>query len=492
MTWLRGSSENAQPITRSVMIAGEMLNWSDLKSSDGNPALSGSAPAAVIEAALGEGTGSVLVAGPHSLELLELITERATSVDVLVRSAPDAEQIAEALDVRVFCGSLDHFGPEHGERAYDVVVALDGLHRLVGPDTLVLAWVDALAALRARVAPTGKLLLAAENRFGLERLIQPDPTTTVPRDEAWPRDLAGDVTPPPGLKAVTAALAAAGLAVTQTYAVYPSPMDADIALTEVTGPLAAAAVARSVAARFAGPTLTDPYRTTSDAFASGLGLELAPAWYFVTGAAALPPVLPRGAVPAGNGVLLEEALFAALRIDDHAALRRMVRAYVTWLLAAAPDVAAVASPDNVIADGTSYRVFGDGVVAAGKGDGLVVNHLARFVRRSLEAGSRQPWTAGSTPRDVTARLASIAGITVADELWDTVAGGNEIVRPAGTAELLATIARLSQELTDASRQATWFEGQLHGIRWSRPYRIGQAVLNPARVVAKRIRRMRGR
>jgi hypothetical protein len=314
---------------------------------------------------------------------------------------------------------------------------------------------------------------------------------TVPRDESWPRDLAGDVAPPLGLKAVTAALAAAGLSLTQIYAVYPSPVDADIALTDVSPPLSAAAVARSVAARFAGPTLTDPYRTASDVFASGLGLELAPAWYFVTGAE-LPPVFPDGAVPAGDGVLLEEALFAALRIDDQPALRRTVRAYVKWLLAEAPDVAAVASPDNVIADGASYRVFGDGVVAGGSGDELVVNHLARFVRRSLQAGSRQPWAAGSTPRDVTARLASIAGITVTDELWDTVAAGHEIVRPTGTAELLATIARLSQELTDASRQATWFEGQLHGIRRSRPYRVGHAVLNPARVVAKRLRRLRRR
>ncbi|HET6988368.1 MAG TPA: hypothetical protein VFI00_17215 [Kribbella sp.] len=486
------SSENTQPIARSVMIAGEMLNWSDLKPSDGRPALSGSAAAALVGAAVGAGTGSVLVAGPHSFELLELITERATSVDVLVRSAPDADQIAEALDVRVFCGSLDHFGPEHGVPAYDVVVALDGLDRLVGPDTLVLTWADALAALQARVAPTGNLLLAAENSFGLERLIQPDPTTTVPRDEAWPRDLTGDAAPPVGLKAVTAAMVAAGLSGTQTYAVYPSPVDADTALTDVTGPLAAAAVARSVATRFAGLTLTDPYRTASDALAAGLGLELAPAWYFVTGTATLPRVLPEDAVPPGKGELLEEALFAALRIDDEASLRRTVRAYVAWLLAQNPDVAAVASPDNVIADGASYRVFADGVVAAGNGDALVLNHFARFVRRSLEAGSRQPWSAGSTPRDVTARLASIVGITVTDELWNVVVDGNEIVRPAGTAELLATIARLSQELSDASRQATWFEDQLHGIRRSLPYRVGHAVLNPARVVVRRIRRMTGR
>ncbi|MDX6261203.1 MAG: hypothetical protein QOH84_2891, partial [Kribbellaceae bacterium] len=63
------------------------------------------------------------------------------------------------------------------------------------------------------------------------------------------------------------------------------------------------------------------------------------------------------------------------------------------------------------------------------------------------------------------------------------------LRPQGQAEQLATIARLSQELADANEQATWFESQLDGIRRSRPYRIGHAVLNPARVVVKRLRRL---
>ena len=112
----------------------------------------------------------------------------------------------------------------------------------------------------------------------------------------------------------------------------------------------------------------------------------------------------------------------------------------------------------------------------------------RFARRSLEAGSRQPWAAGGAPRDLTARLASMAGIAVTDELWAAVADNNEMIRPQGSAEQLATIARLSQELADASTQAIWFEGQLKGIRRSKPYRVGQAVLNPARVVVKRVRR----
>jgi hypothetical protein len=475
------------------MIAGEMLNWSDLHPSDGRPALSGAAPAALLEAVLSGGSvGSVLVAGPHSLDLLKVVADRAESVDVLVRSAPDAEEIAEALEVRVFCGSLDRFGTEHGENSYDVVVALDGLARLVGPDTPALTWTDALAALKARLAPSGRLLLAAENSFGLERLIQPDPTTTVPRDEAWARDVAGDVAPPAGFKAVSAVVESAGLTATQTFAVYPSLDEAEVALAEVSGPFTAAVVARSIAARFTGPTLTDPYRTTQDAIASGLGRELAPGWYFVAGAPSLPDVLPVGAVPTGSGVLLEEELLAALRIDDHAAVRRTVLAFAEWLRAQDPAIAAVASADNVIADGSSYRLFGDGAKVEGEGDALLVGQLARFVRRSLEAGSRQPWPAGGSLRDLTARLASMAGITVTDELWAGVADGNEPAMPVGAAEQLATIARLSQELADANTQATWFESQLDGIRRSRPYRIGQAVLNPARVVVKRVRRTTGR
>ncbi|GAA1536060.1 hypothetical protein GCM10009741_43270 [Kribbella lupini] len=469
------------------MIAGELLNWSDLHPSDARPAVGGPVAAELL-AAVVRPTDSVLVAGPHSLELLEQLAKTAASVDVLARSAPDAEEIAQALDVRVFCGTLDHFGPEHGEASYDVVVALDGVPRLIGPDTLVLPWADGLAALKSRLAPGGRLLLGAENSFGIERLVQPDPTITVPRDEDWPADVRGDAAAPAGLKAVLSALQTADLRVTSTYALFPTLVEASVGLSSVDQALAAAVVARSVAARFSGPTLTDPYRTTQEAVAAGLGMELAPGWFFVVGAES-PGVLPDGAVPAGPGVLLEEELFTALRIDDHAALRRIIPAYVEWLRGQDAATAAVASADNVISDGTTYRLFGTAPALESTGDALVVAQLGRFARRSLEAGSRQPWAVGSAPRDLTARLASMAGISVTDELWAAVADNNEMIRPQGSAEQLATIARLAQELADASTQATWFEGQLKGIRRSKPYRVGQAVLNPARVVVKRVRRV---
>ena len=59
-------------------------------------------------------------------------------------------------------------------RAYDVIVALDGLERLVGPDTAKLTWSEALHRLRDHLSPSGRLLLGASNAFGIERFTQPD------------------------------------------------------------------------------------------------------------------------------------------------------------------------------------------------------------------------------------------------------------------------------------------------------------------------------
>jgi hypothetical protein len=330
-----------------------------------------------------------------------------------------------------------------------------------------------------RLAAAGRLLLGAENRFGFERFLQPAITAALPRDEDWGRNVT-DV-PPAGLKRLHNALEAAGLAIDRTYGVFPWLVDAKLALTDVDG-LAGVAAARIVAERNTGPTLMDPYRLVLDAVNSGLAVELAPAWYFVAGTD-LPTVLPAESVPDGPGVLLEEHLLAALRVDDQATLRRTITDYVAWLLA--HDDATTAAADNVIVDGTSYRLFGAGQLVDGHGEALAVAHLARFVRRALQSGSRQPWPAGCDPQALTARLASMAGITVTEELSPP----SEVVRPLGSAEQLATIARLSEELAEANARAILFEGQVAGIRRSRPYRIGHAVMNPARVIVRRAGRV---
>jgi hypothetical protein len=468
------------PVTRSILVGAEMLNWSDLHPVDARPTAAGPAAAALLDAAL-TATDCVLLAGPHSLELITAIADRVASLDILVRSAPDAEEIAELLDARsrVFCGALDRFTPAHGSSEYDVIVALDGLDRLVGPDTAKLTWADALASLQDRLASSGRLLLGATNSFGFERLVQPDITAALPRNEDWGRDLADSA--PPGLKPLRAALTNAGLEISRTYAVFPSLVDAAVAFTDIDG-LAGVVAAKAVAERNGGPTLMDPYRLVLDAVGSGLAVELAPAWYVVAGVTDLPTVLPAGVVPDGPGVLLEEHLLAALRVDDQAALRRTIPDYVAWILA---EEATAGSADNVILDGTSYRLFGDGEPVDASGEALVIAHLARFARRSLESGSRQPWPAGHDVQALTARLASMAGITAPEGL----SVPEQVVRPLGSAEQLVTVARLQEELASATARAILFEGQVSGIRRSRPYRVGHAVMNPARVIVRRVRRV---
>jgi hypothetical protein len=202
-------------------------------------------------------------------------------------------------------------------------------------------------------------------------------------------------------------------------------------------------------------------------------VELAPAWYFVVGTET-PGELPEASVPGGDGVLLEEHLLTALRCDDQAELRRVIPEYVAWL-----GTGGAGSPDNVILDGSSYRLFG----AAQDLD--VVEHLARFARRALESGSRQPWPAAADPHALTARLASMAGITVPEQEFTP----DEVVRPRGSAEQLTTVARLADELAHASARAILFEGTVSGIRRSRPYRVGHAVMNPARVIRRRLKRV---
>nr|WP_238350683.1 class I SAM-dependent methyltransferase [Kribbella shirazensis] len=446
-----------------------MLNWSDLHPVDARPAAAGPAATALLTAAL-QPDAAVLIAGPHAADLTVAVASQVSSVDLLVRSAPDAEELAELLDDakgQVFCGSLDRFT---GEDRYDVIVALDGLERLVGPDTATLPWPDALRLLASRLRPGGRLLLGAENAFGFQRLIQPDITAALPRDEDWGRDIADRA--PAGLKPLQAAIDGAGLEVAQTYAVFPSLIQADAAVVSVDG-FAAVVAARAVASRNDGPVLMDPYRVVLDAAEAGLAVELAPAWYFVIGTSA-PAVLPDGVVPAGEGVLLEEHLLMALRCDDQAELRRVIPEYVAWLGAGG-----AGSPDNVILDGATYRLFGE------PQDLDVVQHLARFARRALESGSRQPWPAAADPHQLTARLASMAGLTVPEPEFTP----DEVVRPRGSAEQLATVARLADELAHASARAILFEGTVSGIRRSLPYRVGHAVLNPARVIRRRLKRV---
>ena len=83
------------------------------------------------------------------------------------------------------------------------------------------------------------------------------------------------------------------------------------------------------------------------------------------------------------------------------------------------------------------------------------------------------------------RRTTRAGFTVPEQEFTP----DEVVRPRGSAEQLTTVARLADELAQASARAILFEGTVSGIRRSLPYRVGHAVLNPARVIRRRLKRV---
>ena len=520
-------------------IGGEIVGWSDLEPDPGTaarPALGGPLAGHL----LAELTASrVLVAGPHELDLITGLGTGPKPVHVLVRSVPDAQRIAAELEsAEVYCGGLDRFGPEFGSPEYDLIVALDGIPRLFGPDSNDLAWPDAVAALRRRLAPGGTLLLGVTNSLGLPRLISAADVTGPAGDDSWPHSLDHDVEPPAGLAAIDRALAGRDLAASAQYAVFGDLLAARSDLLDQADPVLRATVA-DVVGRTGTDLLTDPLTTARDVVAHGLGTALAPVWWFVLngGEASLPGVLlaeparddepplvlrlepgerrvlsaPAAgpwrdpnrlaeAVPAGT--VLADRLTDACRYDDQPELLRLVTAYVGWLRTTPEPV--FAGTDNVVvADGKEFAVLDPSWSYPGETTPEIaaLRSIRRFVVRLLSSGIRTPWPAGATADELLTRLAAEAGLPhdaaslqQAAELDAEVAAGtgtepqDSAVVPRGQKEAAATISRLGQELADARGQVAFLDLTLSRIRSSRAYRVGRAVTGPASTLKSKLRR----
>lgn len=450
-----------------TLIGGELIEFSDLEPVNARAALAGPVVAGMLEALVRPGS-TVLLAGPYSVEVTEQVVSAAASVDLLVRSYPDAEALTERFGdrIRVYAGGLDRFGTEHGRSAYDVVVALD-VARLFGPDSRDLAWDEAVAALSERVASQGRLAVAAANRLGLDRLVDARTAEVPTGDDEWPRT----VTTTPSLRSIQA---------DQTFAVFPDMENPALAigvpsLVEHASDQGLQTLVAAAMARAPGDLLTDPYRLTRDTVAAGLGAELAPGWILVTGGQdELPSVIP--AVEWPRGSLVEELVFDACRLDDQVALRRVIESYVGWLR----NTGTPGSADNVLVDGDQLTLLRP-VPAKPVDDAVTVGCLRQLVVRLMASGVRLPWPTGGTPRHLTALLAAMAGIELDDDLWRR-AGGHERPAPAGYVEALGTISRLSGELADAQGQIRGLEADLRKVRGSVALRVGRMVTAPLKAV----------
>lgn len=223
---------DSRPKTAQVdVVPGEMQPWTDY---DGR----GPARGPVLRALLDDVLASVpdgaraLVAGPHGTDLIEAVADRCREVSVLVRSVSDAGTLSEQLggreNVGVVAGALDGLASNASDR-YDVVVAADGLDRVLGADSKGLDWPARLAALAGLAAPEATVVVGLENEFAVTALLDRRVPDERHGDEEW-RPLHDDPARPTSERQFSDALAAAGLTAAATYASYGTAAVADTLL----------------------------------------------------------------------------------------------------------------------------------------------------------------------------------------------------------------------------------------------------------------------
>lgn len=614
------ASETQETLSsRITLLGGEMLNWSDLSRGEGQGRGPFASPLVVpVLSQLLDKETTALIVGPTAPWLLERFADLVGSLDIVVRSWPDAHSLNLRLNgkpVRIFCGGFDKFSQPAGH--YDVVLALDGIPRAFSADSVDMPWLDALHKLRDLVKPGGRLVLGVTNGMGLDAMLDADRTVKPPTDDMWPTSSEIDLEAPPGLDAVRAALASAGLHVDEHYAVYPEATKTSLMVhekvlsghtgDEVLAIVTSAAFAHGLGAR---PVLTDPRRMAREMMRHGTGLSLAPGWMFVTGTEApetrgeFPDALitdnleypywavvteltrdPDGhwqrslvnvgrstsnrasghlqrepaklATPVPPGTLLEEQFLTACRHDDLNALRHLVRGYAQWLHDQAelkpwsdpwssaggageerlviPGEAVFATFENVMHDGDRHSLLDASwsTTLQVPYEIALTRALRRFGYRLLAGGLRHPWPSGMSPNRLTVTLAAMVGVTVTPHLLErsarlevelegqqrnnTEAGdqqlyfelqtmgeqpmGTEPGQPRGYREALATVGRLSTELSEAQSQIEWLdktvqlrEDQLRkerrqsdDIKNSMSFSIGRGLTAPFRFVFRGLR-----
>ncbi|MEU4288932.1 hypothetical protein AB0E63_11985 [Kribbella sp. NPDC026596] len=167
------------------VVLGEMQPWTDR--TDHHPAL------AALLADVLPGNRRTLIVGPHSRALISAVSERTSDATVLLRSVSDAEELAAEFGDRlqVVAGALDGLRSE----PFEVVLAADGLDRVLGYDSESLSWSERLAAVSALATPDAVVVLGLENEFSLLNLLDRRPPHERHGDDDW-RPLHDDPTRP--------------------------------------------------------------------------------------------------------------------------------------------------------------------------------------------------------------------------------------------------------------------------------------------------------
>ncbi|WP_350279439.1 hypothetical protein [Kribbella sp. HUAS MG21] len=437
------------------VVRGEMQPWTDHTAA--RPAL------AALLSDVAPANRRTLILGPHAPQLIEAVLAHSSDVTMLVRSVSDAHQLGQDFGpcLQVIAGALDGLRSE----PYDVIVASDGLDRVLGYDSADLSWSERLAAVSALAAPDAVVVLGLENEFSLLNLLDSRPTHERHGDDEW-RPLHDDPTRPVSVDQLKSALP------------WPAEVYADFgSRTYIRTDVAAAARPGELPTRLASgalesvdvPLLSPAAEGVDTASRAGLLPSIPTGWLAIAGArpthdiytqtahtiftadenltgwsVGLPEnapqeadstagsvsfdsaVVPR-AVP--RGVSVESVLFRLAAAEDVPGFRKLAAELGEWVA----DSRVIVRWDDVVYDGESFAYGVSGWVAAEtvEKQDLLAAAWVRFHERLVGQHRRHPWPPWMVGDDLVSAWLGMSGIEPPEQ---TQATGPDTI-PASTAQV---------------------------------------------------------
>jgi hypothetical protein len=435
------------------VVRGEMQPWSDYSGKRGP--VRGPVLRALLDDVLPE-QARTLIVGPHGADLVEAVVAKASETTLLVRSVSDATELSEQFGdkLQVVAGALDGLAGAD-KPAFDVVVAADGLDRVLGYDSDDLDWSQRLDALAAVASPEAVLVLGLENEFSLTNLLDRRPADERHADDEW-RPLHDDPSRPVSTDQLASELARVGFESSVAYAAFSveetpfALLSAEVAAAARPGQLPARlAVEALEAAAVAVPLLAPVAEGAESAARAGLLGATPTGWIAVTGSVrhpvyaqtpGHPSVLTADATDTGWSVAVTagtaDAASPELRFDGEA-VPSAVPGGVTaetllFRLAAAEDVPGFRDLagrlgdwarsqtgsqtllrwDDVVVDGQSFA-FGVSpwqTVAEESKKDLLAAAWQRFHDRLISGHRRHPWPPWMIGDDLVSTWLAMSGI----------------------------------------------------------------------------------
>ncbi|MFF0266587.1 hypothetical protein [Kribbella sp. NPDC004536] len=469
------------------VVRGEMQPWTDRTES--RPAL------AALLTDVVPANRRTLILGPHAPQLIESVLAHSADVTILVRSVADAQQLGEDFGpcLQVIAGALDGLQTS----PYEVIIASDGLDRVLGYDSADHSWTARLDAVAALAAPDAVVVLGLENEFSLLNLLDSRPADERHGDDEW-RPLHDDPTRPVSVEQFRTALPWTA----ELYADFASRtyVRADVAAGarpgELPTRLAIAAVEQTDV-----PLLSPAHEGLDTAARAGhlgavptgwlavIGAQPAHDIYSETATAVLtadqtltgwdltttgggisgellsfdPSVVPSAI---SSGVSVESVLFRLAAAEDVPGFRKLAADLGDWV----SESRVVLRWDDVVYDGESFSHGVSGWVAqdsVGKED-LLAAAWVRFHGRLIGQQRRHPWPPWMVGDDLVSAWLGMSGVEAPEQTPatspDTVpATSEQVARGKQIAAALDDMLGVANEVVDVRTALAEAEAAKHEL-----------------------------